>query len=190
MKFHPTIMRMTRGFSAIELMTTLAVAAILLTIGVPSFRTLLENQRMTTTVNNLFAAINLTRAEAVQRGTRIDLAPLDGADWTKGWAVFVDKNNNQKPDTGTDEIIFSTVSIADGITISTSLTDSSTQYIAYSSTGRTRTSGPQTPQLGTITFTQNGEAKRRIILNFLGRARVCDPVKEAATCTATVSNSG
>lgn len=170
----------------IELMVTIVVAAVLLTIGVPSFRGLIENQRMTTTVNDLFAAINLTRGEAVQRGTRVDLAPLDGADWTKGWAVFIDKNGDQKPDFVTDEIIYSTGPIAGGITVSTAFTDETTQYISYNGTGRTRTSAnSQQPQMGTISFTLDGVKKleRRIKLNFMGRPRVCDPQQEA-TCTA------
>ena len=182
------------GFTLIELMVTIAVAAILLTVGVPSFRSLLENQRLTTAVNDLHASINLTRAEAVQRGTRVDLAPLDGKSWAKGWAVFIEKKEvaTQIPDMAADEIIYSIGSIPDGITITTKFTDETTQYIAYNATGRTRVnSSNQQPQSGAITLTLEGveTLQKRIILNFMGRPRVCDPVKESTTCKESISEN-
>ncbi|MEA5098218.1 MAG: GspH/FimT family pseudopilin [Burkholderiaceae bacterium] len=177
-----------RGFTMIELMVTIAVAAILLTIGVPSFRMLIDNQRLTTSVNDLFTSINMARAEAAQRGTRVDLAPLDGTTWSKGWAVFIDNNGDQKPNfaVGGDEIIFSTGPVPDGITISTNLADG--EYIAYGATGRTRNNaGGQIA--GTISFTQDGTVKRLIKLNFLGRPVVCDPVQNPTTCKVTTDGN-
>lgn len=158
--------KLEHGFSLIELMVTLAVAAILLSIGVPSFSALIENQRMTTTVNNLFAAINLTRAEALQRGVRVDLAPLKDKKWENGWAVFIDNNADQVPDFDTDEIVYSTGPIADGISITTNFHGG--ENIAYAGTGHLRT------QAGTFSFVQGTEEtlKKTLILNFIGRPRV------------------
>ncbi len=108
MKMHsPVFIRAgVKGFSLIELMVVLSIAAILIGIGVPSFRTLIQNQRMTTTVNDFFAAINLTRSEALQRGVRVDMvAAGDGTDWGKGWIVFVDENSDQILDAN-EKLIF------------------------------------------------------------------------------------
>ena len=175
-----------KGFTIIELMVTLTIAAILLAIGVPSFRSLIQNQRLTTTVNDLFSAINLTRSQALQQGGRVDLAPLDQTDWSNGWRIFVNKpNDTDLTYNSDDQLVFTHGPIPNGITITTAFTDGTTQYLAYNGTGRTRTNAnSQTPQLGTITLTQDTQV-RRIKLNFLGRPRVCDPAKEPTTCTST-----
>lgn len=180
-------MRNSKGFSLIELMVVLSVATILLGIGVPGFRGLILSQRMTTTVNDFFAAINLARSEAMQRGARVDLVPSDanGKDWTRGWVVFIDKNSNQIVEDG-EQIIYSHGPAPEGIAIDSAFTDTASRlYISYNGTGRTRTNASsQSPQLGTLSFIQNAQVKR-IKINFLGRPRVCDPVRETTTCTKT-----
>lgn len=170
------------GFSVIELMTVLTIAAILLAIGVPSFNALIRNQRMTTTVNDFFAAVNLTRSEAIQRGTRVDLVPAgDGTDWNKGWIILIDRNHNQTADAG-EQIIFSHGPVSKGITIEAAFTDSKVQYLAYNGSGRTRTNAnSQTPQLGSWLFKLDTQA-RKIVINFLGRPKVCNPNADATTC--------
>ena len=170
------------GFSTVELMVALAIAAILLTVAVPSFRSLIQKQRMTTTVNEFFAAVNLTRSEAIQRGTRVDLVPAgDGTDWAKGWVVFIDKNNDQKPQAG-EQIIFSHSPAPDGMIIQFVFTDLSGQYLAYNGTGHTRTNtSSQSPQLGTLSFTLDKQV-RRIKINFAGRPRVCNPDVDIGNC--------
>jgi type IV fimbrial biogenesis protein FimT len=170
------------GFSLIELLVVLAIAAISLAMGVPSFRILIQNQRTTTTVNDFFAAVNLARSEAMQRGVRVDLMPAQGGnDWTKGWVVFVDRNGNHKPDSS-DQIIFTHGPVPEGLKIESKLKDSSAEYLAYNGYGRTRVNAsPQVPQSGNVSFTSD-QLVRKVIINFLGRARVCDPVKEPTTC--------
>lgn len=169
------------GFSLIELMVVLAIATILLGIGVPSFRMLLQNQRMTTTVNDLFAAINLTRSEAIRRGTRVDLVPVDGKDWASGWVVFIDQDADQIPDSG-EKIIYIHGPVARDIVIKSRFADSSAEYLAYNGTGRTRTNAnSRTPQLGNFLLSSE-HVSRRIVIGFLGRPRVCNPAMEKSTC--------
>lgn len=163
------------GFSLIELMVVLAIAAILLGIGIPNFRTFIQKQRITVAANDFFASINLARSEAIKRGARVDLVPADqDGDWAKGWLVFVDSNNNQRPEAD-EQVIFTHDPVFDGIAIMASMRGSATQYISYTATGRTRTNeNSQMPQAGNITFKLNDQA-RKIIINFLGRPRVCNP---------------
>lgn len=170
------------GFSTVELMVTLAIASILLTIAVPSFRNLIQKQRMTTSVNEFFAAVNLTRSEAIERGARVDLVPAgDGSDWARGWVVFIDKNDDQKQQEG-EQIIFSHGPAPDGMTIQSVFTDSSRQYLAYNGTGHTRTNtSSQSPQLGTLSFTLDKQV-RRIKINFAGRPRACNPDVDIGHC--------
>lgn len=184
MKHSPTFIRAGfKGFSLIELMVVLSIAAILVGIGVPSFRTLIQNQRMTTTVNDFLAAINLTRSEALQRGVRVDMVPADAksADWANGWTVFVDANSDQVLD-ASEKIIYTHGPIPDGMTIDASSLGSAPLYIAYRATGENRTGTKANNQKGgTVKFVLDGW-KRNVILNFLGRPRVCDPDKEPTTC--------
>lgn len=175
--------RYARGFSMIELMVVLGIVCILLTIGVPSFSSVIKNQKLATAVNDFFMAINLARAEAIRRATRVDLAPADGVDWAKGWVVFVDSNNNQIADAG-EQVIFSHESVSHKMMIKSDFTDSAKPYLAYNAAGHTRTNASsQAPQFGTISFALDDQV-RRIKLNFLGRPRSCNPANDK-TCTGS-----
>lgn len=171
-----------KGLSLIELMVVIAVAAILMSVGVPSFRDLIESQRLTATVNDFFAAINLARSEAIKRGRRVDLVPLSSDEnWAKGWVVFIDDDDDQRPDPD-EQVIYSQGEVHGGIEIDAKFTDSKKQYIAYSGTGRTRTNAnSQVTQVGSMTFKSDRQI-RKISLNFLGRARVCRPDADGKGC--------
>ena len=76
------------GFTLIELMVTLAVLAIILTIGVPSFRTLIESNRVTSQANTFLSAVNLARTEAIKRGSQVALLAEAGG-FANGYCVAV-----------------------------------------------------------------------------------------------------
>jgi len=86
-----------RGFTLVELMVTLAIAAIVMSVAVPSFATFIQNNRQTTNINGLVIALNFARAEATTRQQRVTVCKsADGAacassgDWSQGWIVFAD----------------------------------------------------------------------------------------------------
>lgn len=89
-----------RGFSLIELLFVLAVAAIALGIGVPAFTTLFANQRMSSATNDLVSSLHAARSEAIKRQVTVTLCPtvegdgpcLSGGNLASGWTVFVDRN--------------------------------------------------------------------------------------------------
>lgn len=85
-----------RGFSLLELMIAIIVAGILAAIAVPSFRTTLQRHRLRTSVDNLQAAVQYARTEAVLRATYVSVcASADGATcsgastYETGWLVYV-----------------------------------------------------------------------------------------------------
>lgn len=78
----------TRGFTLIELMVTLAVLAILLTVALPNFQIFVMNGRMASQTNDLITALNLARSEAVKRAANVTVcASSDGASCTGSWAA-------------------------------------------------------------------------------------------------------
>lgn len=170
------------GFSVIELIIILAVLGVLLAVGAPSFQTLLANTRLTTHANALFMAVNLARSEAIHRGRRVDLVPAgNGTSWTDGWIVFVDENNNQRPDDG-EIVVLRHEAVHPDLRITPRFTDSKVQYLAYNGSGRSRTNASnQTSQSGSWLL-EYGTQSRKVIINFLGRPRVCNPITDGASC--------
>lgn len=85
---------MQSGFTLIELMITLVVAGILVTIGVPSYLTVSQNARASELASGLTSAVALARAEAIRRGEPVSVCPSDDAStcsgsWTDGWIAIV-----------------------------------------------------------------------------------------------------
>lgn len=90
--------RRSRGVTLIEMMVTLAVAAILLAAAVPSFTSLIQNNRAATQVNEFVAAVHAARGEAIKRGMPVTLCASSnqqqcnaGSTWSSGWVVFEDQ---------------------------------------------------------------------------------------------------
>ena len=88
-------MRSNTGFTLSELMVTVAVVAVVLSVAVPSFQTQILNNRSIALGEDFASALNFVRSEAVKRAGRVSLcASKDGAtcagDWTDGFIAFVD----------------------------------------------------------------------------------------------------
>ncbi len=95
-----------RGFTLVEQIITLAVAAILVSIAIPSMAHLMTRSATRTTEDALFAAAHLARTQAIMHNTHALLCPsVDGrhcshdTDWEQGWIVALDKNRDNRVDT-------------------------------------------------------------------------------------------
>lgn len=75
-----------RGFTLIELMVTLAVFAILVTVAVPSFRDVIENNRLATEVNRILSSLSYARSEAVRLSDEVTVTAINGS-FANGWCV-------------------------------------------------------------------------------------------------------
>jgi type IV fimbrial biogenesis protein FimT len=83
-----------QGFTLIELMTAIAVLALLLAIAVPSFRDAALGSRLAAVANSLLASVQLARSEAIKRNVPITLCvSSDGSScaatggWEQGWVI-------------------------------------------------------------------------------------------------------
>lgn len=76
-----------RGLTLLELIVTLAVAAILATVAVPSFTSFIGNQRVKASSQGLYTGLLLARAEAIKRNAEVAVKPLAADDWSRGWQV-------------------------------------------------------------------------------------------------------
>ena len=102
-------MKQHSGFTLVELMITLALVAILATIGVPNFMNFIVNNRLAAQTNELVSALNLARSEAIKRNTRVTVCRSNngtgcGGTWNNGWIVFVDGGTGASVDAG-DEVL-------------------------------------------------------------------------------------
>jgi prepilin-type N-terminal cleavage/methylation domain-containing protein len=103
----PPMKRRSRGFTLMELMVTVALAAAIFGIGVPAFRDFGKNGRLTGAANEMLVTLMSARNEAVRRQLRTsfcpsstpdqDLAICDG-DATEGFIAFIDENSNCQRD--------------------------------------------------------------------------------------------
>ena len=93
------------GLTLIELMITLAVAAILLSIGVPAMASFVAENRIAAKSNLLMSHIQFARHSAITLRANVVACPSDdqlncsGSNrWDRGWIIFIDRDNDRRPD--------------------------------------------------------------------------------------------
>ena len=79
------------GFTIIELIVTLAIAAIVLGLVVPSFQNLIRSNQVSTETNALVSALQLARSEAVKLSEDVTVSS-DGGNFSDGWCVHSGAN--------------------------------------------------------------------------------------------------
>ncbi|GAA4648822.1 hypothetical protein GCM10023116_10950 [Kistimonas scapharcae] len=135
-----------KGFTLIELMITLAIASILLGIGIPSFQGFMAENRVRTHSSALQHSLLYARSEAIKRNALISVAQINN-DWSNGWAVqaggqvlkqYTPDNNIQlTPDNTATQFIFF---LPDGSTLNgetfTITSDGKSQQVSISLAGQ------------------------------------------------------
>jgi type IV fimbrial biogenesis protein FimT len=175
------IKKINKGFSLTELLVVVTLGSLLISIALPHFGNLLDRFRLATASRTLVSAISLARSEAIRRGVRVDLVPASSHDWSYGWLVIMDANNNQQRDSG-ETSLHASGAQPEGLRIVGSLRDAKKTYLAFDPSGRPRSAASSAvPQFGSFLLSV-GPHQSKIVIGFLGRVRVCDPVKEGAAC--------
>jgi type IV fimbrial biogenesis protein FimT len=100
------------GFTLYELLITLLVVGIVLTIGIPNLSDFTRNGRITGTANDLHSSFMVARSEAARAKANVTIcasaepmgaALCDGASFEEGWIVFVDVDGDiERADVGAD----------------------------------------------------------------------------------------
>lgn len=99
------------GVTLVELLVVVVLAAILMSIGVPSYRYVTTSNRMATEIDSLLGDLQYARSEAIREGQYVTVcvaqstspatcAASGTATWQNGWIVFADVNNDGTIDSG------------------------------------------------------------------------------------------
>ena len=173
----PTSLRQRRqavtsdaGFGLIESLIVVAVIAILGGLGAAGYGGMTARTRVAGDGAALLHAVELTRSEALKRGARVTLLPVDG-DWRAGWTVLVDGNGNRRVDPG-EPVLLRHARLHPSTRL---VGDTTPGYIAFGGNGM-----PQQYSgaflAGTVALCDAGTA-RSVVLSRTGRPRLV-----AGTC--------
>lgn len=123
-----------QGFTIVELMITLVILAILVTLAAPSFSDYIANQRVKTDAQALFASLLYARSEAVKRNSNVYIVSNSGT-WHDGWAVTTDATTTYADCAGGDSTCVQVQDALDGTVITFA-----SASITFNRTGRASTS--------------------------------------------------
>lgn len=75
------------GFTLIEMLIVVSIVAILASIAIPSFKSLMQSQRVKNAAFELFATLSVARSEAIKRNATVTVAPVSAGSWQAGWGI-------------------------------------------------------------------------------------------------------
>jgi len=189
------------GFTLVELLVTIAVAAVILAIGVPSFRGTIAANRLTSLTNDMVGTLAQARSEAIRRGVRVTvcISNDDGTDcsttrsWDQGWIVFVDTTRSGAAaavDAGETVLNFTQPTPTNTVLRGGAAV---AQYVSFSSDGTARTltgaalaGGAATTLRVCETSTALSDAARArdVAISSVGRVETSTPATVSNACVA------
>lgn len=166
------------GFTLVELLVVVTVAAILLTVSVPSMSRLVHSARLTDASNALLSSLQLARSEAMKRNDRVTvcksadgLSCVRSGGWEQGWIVFHDANHDGEHSVD-ERIIERGQPRAGSLRITGNAHVAS--YVSFLAWGGTRQISGSI-QAGTVTLcdvSASAAEGRQIVVSAAGRTRV------------------
>lgn len=154
------------GFTLVEMLVTLSIAAIVIVGSLPAFSHLYAQHRADTGLQLLLRSLALARSEAIKRSARVAIA--GNGRWEDGWDTFVDANGDGHVNIG-EELLYRQAALS-GVTLRGNSTVKS--VISYRSDGHSA-SPNNAFQAGTLLLCpENGKVDGyRIVLARGGRVR-------------------
>ncbi len=77
---------LNRGYTLLELMVTVAIAAVVAALAAPAFNNVIEKQRVRSAADALISSLSLARSEAITRNSTVTVAQKNSS-WTTGWTL-------------------------------------------------------------------------------------------------------
>lgn len=156
------------AFTLIELLTTVAIIAILLMIAVPGLSTLVRNQQHAIEVSHLIRALNFARAKAITSRATVSICGgklqcQDSPRWRTNYLVFIDADRNGRFEQG--DSLLSEETIGHGYNWQWA-NFRRQQHMSFKQNGTTHSLN------GSFTLCDESKAVRKVILNTAGRLRV------------------
>ena len=99
------------GFTLIELMTVVVVAAVILVFAIPSFEGVINNNKVASATNELTTTLARARLAAIKANTTAEVKPTTGTNWAAGYQVEADLNGD-----ATSEVINIVEAVDDNVT--------------------------------------------------------------------------
>ncbi len=185
-RLHPSYVRQF-GVTLVELMTAIAILAILSTLAIPSFQSLFASIRLSSATSELTASFSRARAESIRLGTRVTVCRSNAANtqcsnavgggWESGWLILQDvvrPTANASVDTG-DVITYIGQSLPADIRVVGNLYMAS--YVSFTAAGQPKAmSGGITPATIRVCSTspalQDSERARDLSMSATGKILV------------------
>ena len=174
-----------KGFTIVELMVTISIAAILMAVAAPSYTTFIRNSQLSDAVGEFMSATNAARGNAIKQGIHTYLVPTTGTDWSTGWYVFADGNWDgvYTASDPKDVLVMQSPTPNSILTVQTPIGNQSTLangYLLFTGSGypKQKNGGMATGKISIV----NGSIRTTIIyIDNTGRVRSC--TKNTTTCT-------
>ncbi len=132
------------GFTLYELMITLLIVGVILTIGIPNLSEYTRNSRITSTANDLHASFMMARSEAARAKTNITICASSNSmtaaancqgTWDQGFIVFVDDNADRDRAGATETVLRAHPETSEGVTLAFA---NDASYFMFAATGMGR----------------------------------------------------
>ena len=88
--------RAARGFTLPEVLTVVAIVAILASMAAPAYTSMVASMRSRSLSSELYAALSRTRSEAIKRNAEVALVPAVASGWQYGWSIVDPSDEDRK----------------------------------------------------------------------------------------------